>query len=373
MAVVMVLKAVISVGAISGVLAILLVIAERYLANYGECKIDINDGDKILTVQGGASLLSSLAREKIFLPSACGGRGTCAYCKCQVVDGVGPLLPTEEPLLEPAEIEENTRIACQVKVKQDVKILVPEELFNIKQFDTEVTQIKDLTYDIKLLSMKLIEPKEITFKAGQYAQLQTKPYANVKEVISRAYSMASPPHQKNQVDLMVRLIPEGICTTWVHDYLQEGEQVNFIAPVGDFFLRDGEGEAIMVAGGSGMAPLASILYDIAETGKAIDRQITYFFGAVTKKDIFYVEEMRELEKRLPNFRFAPALSAPAPEDEWEGETGLITMPLENYIKDRDNTGVQAYMCGSPGMINACVGVLTKYGIEKKNIFFDPFA
>lgn len=371
MAFIMVLKAVVSVAGISGVLAALLVIAERYLADYGECKIDINNGEKVLTITGGANLLSSLAREKIFLPSACGGRGTCSYCKCKVIEGVGPLLPTEEPLLEQSEIEENVRIACQVKVKQDVKILIPEELFNIKQFETEVTLIQDLTYDTKLVRLKLLDPQEITFKAGQYAQLQTKPYGKIKDSVSRAYSMASPPYEKNHVDLMIRLMPEGICTTWVHEYLQEGEKLKVIAPVGDFYLQEGDGEIIMVAGGSGMAPLASMLYDIAE--QPLNRQITYFFGAVTKKDLFYVDEMKELEQRIPNFRFVPALSAPAPEDEWDGETGLITVPLENHIKERDNSGVQAYMCGSPGMINACVGVLTKHGIEKKNIFFDPFA
>ncbi len=371
MAALMVLKAVVSVGTISGVLAALLVIAENYLADYGECKIDINDGSKVLTVKGGVSLLSSLGQQKIFLPSACGGRGTCGYCKCKVVDGVGPLLPTEEPLLEAAEIEVKTRIACQIKVKQDIKILIPEELFNIKQFEADVALIKDLTYDIKLVRLNLIDPPEVTFKAGQYVQLYTKPYENVKDVVSRAYSIASPPSAKHAVDLMIRLVPEGICTTWVHKHLQEGERVKIVAPVGDFYLREGEQEIIMVAGGSGMAPLAAMLHDVAE--HPINRPVTYFFGAVKARDLFYQKEMKELEQRIPNFRFVPILSSPAPEDTWEGETGLITVPLENYIKDRNNTGIQAYMCGSPGMINACVGVLTKHGIEKTNIFFDPFA
>lgn len=367
-----VLRAVVSVAGISGVLAALLVIAERYLANYGECQIDINNGNKVLTVMGGSSLLSSLAREKIFLPSACGGRGTCAYCKCQIVEGAGPLLPTEEPLLEQAEIESNIRIACQVKIKQDFKIFIPEELFNIKEFTSEVALIKDLTYDIKLVRLKLIDPPEITFKAGQYAQLQSKPYENVKEIVSRAYSIASPSFEKDYIDLMIRLVPEGICTTWVHNYLQEGERVKFIAPVGDFYLRDGESEIIMVAGGSGMAPLASILEEIAT--KKIERKVTYFFGAVTKRDLFYLDEMAELEQRIPNFTFVPALSAPTPDDDWDGETGLITVPLENYLKGNDhNADAQSYMCGSPGMINACVKVLTQNGVKEENIFFDPFA
>ncbi len=371
MAFAMVLKAVISVAGIGGVLAYLLVLAERYLADYGECSIDINDGGKELTVQGGSSLLSSLSQQKIFLPSACGGRGTCGYCKCTVVEGVGPLLPTEEPLLDADEIEKNVRIACQVKVKENMKIEIPEELFNIKEFHTEITRYEDVTYDIKLLRLTLLEPAEIQFKAGQYAQLQTQPYNDVKESVSRAYSIASPPHEKHFIDLMVRLVPEGICTTWVHQYLKQGDKVTFIGPMGDFYLREGEGEIIMVAGGSGMAPLASMLYDIAE--HPVNRQITYFFGAVKSRDVFYMDEMRELEERIPNFTFVLTLSSPTPEDNWEGETGLITVPLEKYITDRDNSKVQAYMCGSPGMINACVGVLTRHGLEKSNIFFDPFA
>jgi Na+-transporting NADH:ubiquinone oxidoreductase subunit F len=371
-ALVMIFYSVGAVTAVSGVLAFLLVIAERYLADYGECNIDINAGGKNLTVKGGASLLSSLGREKIFLPSACGGRGTCGYCKCKVLDGVGPVLPTEEPLLDEDEKASNVRIACQVKVKQDIKIEIPEELFNIKEFKTTVEVLEDLTYDIKLLRLKLNDPPEINFKAGQYAQLYTKPYDDVKESINRAYSIASPSSEKNYIDLMVRLVPEGICTTWVHKHLKQGDEVKVVGPMGDFRLHDGEGEMVMVAGGSGMAPIASLLAEIVE--KKIERKITYFFGAVTKKDLFYMEEMAAFEKQIPNYKFAPALSGDVPEDEWDGERGLITLPLENYLKQRDdNSKVQAYMCGSPGMINACVGVLTKNGVQGSNIFFDPFA
>jgi Na+-transporting NADH:ubiquinone oxidoreductase subunit F len=275
-------------------------------------------------------------------------------------------------LLEQAEIDSSTRIACQVKIKQDFKIFIPEELFNIKEFTSEVTLIKDLTYDIKLVRLKLIDPTEITFKAGQYAQLQSKPYENVKESVSRAYSIASPNFEKNRIDLMVRLVPEGICTTWVHNHLKEGEQVNFIGPMGDFYLRDGDSEIVMVAGGSGMAPIASLLADIDK--KKIERKVTYFFGAVKKRDLFYLEEMREFEQRIPNFRFVPTLSNPDQGDDWDGETGLITIPLENYLKNKKNkANIQAYMCGSPGMINACVKVLTQNGVKRENIFFDPFA
>lgn len=362
--------ATISMAGISGVLAILLVIAERYLANYGECKILINEKEE-LKVTGGATLLSTLNSQKIFLPSACGGRGTCAYCKCKITDGVGPLLPTEAPLLSKEEIANQIRLSCQVKVKEDMRIEIPEELFNIKEFQVNVAEMRDLTHDIKLLRLKLLEPKEINFIAGQYVQLISKPYNGVKESVSRAYSVSSPSTVKDQVEIMVRLVPEGICTTWVHNYLQENDQIKIVGPMGDFRLHDGEGEMIFIAGGSGMAPMVSLLDQIAT--KKIDRKITYFFGAVTKKDLFYSEEMAEYEKKIPNFTYVPALSDPEPDDVWDGETGLITVPLENYLKDRDLATAQGYLCGSPGMINACIKIMKKYGISDDRIFFDPFA
>lgn len=362
--------ATVTMAGISGLLSILLVIAERFLANYGECKILIND-EKELTVTGGASILSSLNQQKIFLPSACGGRGTCAYCKCKVTEGVGPLLPTEEPLLTKDEIQSSVRLACQVKVKQDIKIEIPEELFNIKEFDVEVESIKDLTYDIKLLHLKLIEPNEIKFKPGQYVQLISKPYNGVKESVSRAYSIASPNYEKNYVEIMVRLVPEGICTTWVHQHLKEKERIKIVGPMGDFHLHDGTGEIIMIAGGSGMAPMVSLLAEMAE--KKIERKVTYFFGSVAKRDLFYVDEMREFEKKIKNFTFVPALSQPAEEDEWDGETGLITIPLSKFVRDKDNSENQAYLCGSPGMINACTVILKKYNFSTDHIYFDPFA
>lgn len=359
-----------TMAGLSGVLAILLVIAERYLANYGECKILINDKEE-LKVKGGGTLLATLNRQKIFLPSACGGRGTCAYCKCKVTAGVGPLLPTEAPLLTKNEIADKIRLSCQVKVKQDLRIEIPEELFNIKEFQAQVTEIRDLTHDIKLLRLKLLSPQEINFVAGQYVQLVTKPYSAVKESVSRAYSVASSAAVKDQIELMIRLVPEGICTTWVHQHVKEQEVIQMVGPMGEFRLHDGTGEVIFIAGGSGMAPMVALLDEIAR--KKIIRKVTYFFGAVTKKDLFYGDEMAAFEQQIPTFRYVPALSAPTPEDEWHGETGLITLPLENYLQNRDLTQAQGYLCGSPGMINACIKVLKKYGITDDRIFYDPFA
>ncbi len=358
-----------SMVGISGLLAMLLVIAERFLANYGDCKVTINN-EKELIVKGGSSLLATLNSQKIFLPSACGGRGTCAYCKCKVLEGVGAILPTEEPLLSPEERKNNVRLSCQVKVKQDLKIQIPDELFNIKEFKTRVAFIKDLTHDIKLIRFDLIEPNEIKFKAGQYVQLETQPYDGVKEVVQRAYSMCSPAYEKNYVELMIRLVPEGICTTWVFNHLKEGDTVRIIGPMGDFRLHEGDGEIVMVAGGSGMAPMVSLLADMAKNG--VTRKVTYFFGALTKKDMFCLDEMAAFEKQLPNFKFVPTLSAPEPEDKWDGEVGLITQPLEKYLKEIDTSKAQGYLCGSPGMINACTAIMKKHGITSDRIFFDPF-
>ena len=365
-----ILITVLALSGISGFLALLLVIAERFLANYGECTITINN-DKQLTVEGGASLLASLAQEKIFLPSACGGRGTCAYCKCKVTAGAGQLLPTEAPMLSDDEVAGNVRLACQVKVKQDIQIEIPDELFNIREFQATVISTRNLTYDIKLIRFRLDHPDEISFTPGQYLQLYSEPYDDIKESVSRAYSIASPNTDTGYIELMIRLVPDGICTTWVHHYLHEGQQVKLVGPMGDFRLHDGAGEIIMVAGGSGMAPFVSMLHDIVN--RNIQRTITFFFGVVSSRDLFFLEEMKSFEQQLPNFRFVPAMSEPGPEENWNGETGLITEPLARYLKERDVSDAQAYLCGSPGMIYACNVVLTKHGIKEQSIYFDPFS
>jgi Na+-transporting NADH:ubiquinone oxidoreductase subunit F len=359
-----------SIAGINGVLALLLMIAERFLANYGQVKISINE-ERELEVQGGSTLLATLNSQKIFLPSACGGRGTCAYCKCKITEGAGPLLPTEAPLLSSDEIQDQIRIACQVKVKQAMKISIPEDLFNIREFSAEVILMEDLTYDVKKVRLKLIDPPQIRFRPGQYVQLNTQPYPGVKERVSRAYSIASPADEQTQIDLLIRLVPEGICTTWVHQVLKTGDRVTFVGPMGDFGIHGNDEEMIMIAGGSGMAPMVPILHELA--GQQSDRRITYFFGANTLKDLFYMDEMRGLEKRLPHFKFMPAVASPGSEDHWDGATGLITEPLEAFLKSGIQSDTQAYLCGSPGMIHACIKLFNQYGIKEDRIFYDPFS
>lgn len=359
---------VLSVAAIAGGLAAIISIAEYFLNNYGDCKIDINNGKRVLTVKGGSSLLSSLAGEKIFIPSACGGKATCGLCKLAVLEGAGPVLPTEQPYLSPDELSRNMRLSCQIKVKKDLRILIPEELFNIREYVSKVQEIQQLTHDIKFVRLSLQEPDNISFKAGQYVQFYTVPYGKVKETVFRAYSMASKPSDSNAVELIIRQVPQGICTTYVHTSLKVGDTVKLSGPYGEFYVRGKTSQIIMIAGGSGLAPMRSIILDTLERGQ--DLQMTLYFGAVTRRDLYYVEFFRDLAEKHANFNFVPVLSAPLPEDKWDGEIGLITESVDRHVPDAVDR--EAYLCGSPGMINACLNVLHKKGFTDDMIYYDKF-
>jgi Na+-transporting NADH:ubiquinone oxidoreductase subunit F len=350
-------------------LAVLMVIADNTIANYGEVKITVN-GSKDYTVPGGRPLLATLAEQKLFIPSACGGRGSCGLCKVKVESGIGDYLATELPWITAEEKADNIRLSCQVKAKKDLAIRIPEELFNVREYRTEVASIRDLTHDIKEVTLKLVEPAEIAARAGQYIQFQVPEYELSPESVYRAYSLSSPPSRKDSVELEIRLVPNGICTTYVHHYLKVGDRVTINGPYGEFYLRDSEREIVFIAGGSGMAPIKAILMDMAE--KRISRRARYFFGARSKRDLFLVEAMRELEGKLPAFRYIPALSEPAPEDDWDGESGLITDVLNRNLEGRGDN-LEAYLCGSPGMIDACVKVLTANGVPEELIYYDKFA
>jgi Na+-transporting NADH:ubiquinone oxidoreductase subunit F len=353
---------------LSTFLALLMVIADNTIANYGDVKITVNE-DTEYTVPGGRPLLSTLAEQKLFIPSACGGRGSCGLCKVKVESDIGDYLATELPWITAEEKGENIRLSCQVKAKKDLAIRIPEELFNVKEYRTTVASLRDLTHDIKEVTLKLVEPAEIKARAGQYIQFQVPEYELSSESVYRAYSLSSPPSRTDAVELEIRLVPNGICTTYVHQHLKEGDEVTINGPYGDFYLRDSGREIVFIAGGSGMAPIKAILLDMAE--KQVDRRARYFFGARSARDLFLVDQMRELERKLPSFRYIPALSEPAAEDNWQGETGLITDVLDRNLKSGDN--LEAYLCGSPGMIDACVRVLTANGVPEELIYYDKFA
>lgn len=369
-----ILTASLLIGGLSAVLSALIVIVDSIVNNYGEVTIDINSGKKNLKVNGGASLLTTLSEQGIFIPSACGGRGSCGACKVKVLSDIGPILPTEAPLLEKEEMENNVRLSCQIKVKSDISIEIPEELFSAKRYKAKVSKIQDMTYDIKEVKIDLIDPNEIDFKAGQYMQLVVPPYEKIKEYTQRAYSISSSPSQKNSVEFFIRLVPGGIATTYVHQYLKENDEIELVGPFGDFYMRDTDADMICVAGGSGLAPIKSIVSDMFERG-ITDRNVWLFFGARSLRDLYYLDFFQEKEKKWEKFHFVPALSEPQPDDNWKGEVGLITDVLAKYFKEKmdQDTQKEGYLCGSPGMINACVKVMTDNGIEEEKIYYDKFA
>lgn len=366
----MLVEVVRTVSIVTGIgvfLAGLLTLAERFLLNYGTCKITINK-DRDVEIKGGNHLLGSLMESGIFIPSACGGRGSCGLCKVKVVSGGGMLLATETPYLTKDEISDGVRLSCQVKVREDIAIEIPEELFSIREYITKVEKIEDLTHDIKALYLKLKPGETLDFTAGQYVQIKAPQYGKNKDEVYRAYSIASSSTTKDSIELIVRRVPQGICTTYVFDYLKEGDDLALNGAYGDFFLRDSDRDIICIAGGSGLAPIKSILHKIEEEG--IQRKTTFFFGCVGKRDLYYVDEMKAFEDKIPGFRFVPALSGAKEEDDWTGETGLITEVVDRYVNEGSN--IEAYLCGSPGMIDACIKVLNSKGVSDDRIFYDKF-
>jgi Na+-transporting NADH:ubiquinone oxidoreductase subunit F len=354
-------------SAIAAALAGVLVFAERFISNYGTCAIDVNNGTRVFSVQGGKALLGTLVEQKLFIPSACGGRGTCGYCKVKVLEGAGPLLPTEEPFLSAEERAAQVRLSCQVKVRNDIKIAIPEELLSVREFECTVARITQLTHDIREYRFTLNEPADITFIAGQYVQLLSPIYEKSSEEVYRAYSISSDPADTSAVELIIRLVPGGICTTYCFEYLKEGDKVRFNGPYGEFRMADTQAPMVMIAGGSGMAPIKCILHQMKNTGNT--RAARYFFGANEVRELFELELMKEFEQALPKFTFTPVVRAP--ETAWQGETGLVTEAVARAYTDLSKH--EAYLCGSPGMIDACIVVLTKLGMPQDKIYFDKFA
>lgn len=353
------------VGVLTG-LAVLLTIAERLLINYGICQIDINAGEKTLEVDGGQTLLSALMGEEIFIPSACGGRGSCGYCKITVLSGGGAVLPTETPYLTRKERRSGVRLACQVKVREDAQVKIPEELLNVKMFSATVDMTQSLTHDIKELRMTLKEPSEISQRPGQYAQIQAPAPDGP---VFRAYSISSPSYDKNAVEFMVRLVPDGIGSTYLHN-LEVGDEVIFTGPYGEFSLNeDPEVEIICVGGGCGMAPMKNIIFTLYDRWP--DRTCWLFFGCRTTKDVFYLKQFEELAKKHPNLHVVYALSdSLEPDEQWDGETGFVHLAVDKHLDSGVNR--QAFLCGPPPMIEAVMRVLEEKGLQPDDIFYDKF-
>ena len=400
----------VSVFVFTGVILLLvygLMVAARHLQPGGTVMVDINGGSKVLEVMPGTSLLSVLADQSVFLPSACGGGGTCAMCKCGVLEGGGSILPTETGHVTKQEAKEGMRLSCQVKVKQDMRITVPDEVMEIKKFDCTVRSNHNVATFIKELVVDLPKGVDLNFQAGGYIQIDIPKYAlkfsefDVEEEYRdawdamklwdigvknddpcfRAYSMANHPAEGNMVILNVRIAtspthvpaPPGIASSFMFN-LKPGDKCMISGPFGEFFVKeDSDREMVYIGGGAGMAPLRSHIFHLFDTLKS-GRKVSYWYGGRSLRELFYIDHFRAIEKKFPNFKFHIALSEPQPEDNWKGPVGFIhTVTLDHYLKDHeDPTEIEYYMCGPPPMIAAVNHMLYDLGVEKEMIAYDEF-
>ena len=391
-------------------LVLILNIAEKNLLPQGDVSILINDEpDKAITVGTGGTLLGVLSGQNVFLPSACGGGGTCAMCKCQIFEGGGDILPTETGHISRAEAKENWRLACQVKVKQDMKIHVPDEVFSVRKWDCTVKSNTDVATFIRELVIDLPAEENLDFKAGGYIQIDIPEYhnlgfknfdidteyhedwdkyniwglvANNDEPEFRAYSMANHPAEGSKVMLNVRIatpppalwndVPPGIASSYIYN-LKAGDPVTISGPYGEFFIKETDREMVYMGGGAGMAPMRSHLFHLFHTLKT-GRKVSFWYGARSLREMFYDEEFKKIAEKFPNFSYHVALSEPFPEDNWTGPTGFIhQVTYDNYLsKHEDPTEIEYYMCGPPPMIKAVEDMLDNLGVEKEMISFDSF-
>ena len=387
-------------------LVAVILFARSRLVSSGDVEIEIN-GEKTIKVPAGGKLLQTLSENDLFLPSACGGGGSCAQCKCIVNEGGGSILPTEESHFTPREAKEGWRLSCQTPVKQDMKIEVPEEVFGVKQWECEVVSNPNVATFIKELTLKLPEGENVDFRAGGYVQLECPPHhvkysdfdideeyrgdwerfgffnveSVVKEDVIRAYSMANYPEERGVVKFNIRAatpppgkleLPAGQMSSWVFN-LKPGDKVKVYGPFGEFFARDTDNEMVFIGGGAGMAPMRSHIFDqLKRIGT--DRKITFWYGARSLREAFYVEEFDKLAAENENFTWHLALSDPQPEDNWEGLTGFIHQVLyDQYLKDHEAPeDCEYYMCGPPMMNAAVIKMLEDLGVEPENIMLDDF-
>lgn len=411
-----------------------LLFAKSKLSPSGPVKIEIN-GEKVIEVESGATLLSTLGSNKIFLPSACGGGGTCAMCKCQVVEGGGEILPTEKPYFTRKEIAENWRLGCQVKVKNDMKVHVPEEIFGIKKWECEVVSNYNVASFIKEFVVRLPEGEHLEFEAGGYIQIDVPPIeVNFKdiditahpdlvklhgrdpndfqaewdkfnlwplkmkndELIFRAYSMANHPAEGNIIMLNIRIatppwdrekntwmdVNPGICSSYVFG-CKPGDKVTISGPYGEFFIKETDSEMLYIGGGAGMAPMRSHLFHLFHTLKT-GRKVTYWYGGRSKRELFYLDHFRKIEAEFPNFKFFVVLSEPLPEDNWQVKTD-IDAPGDGFVgfvhqavidqylsKHSEPEEIEFYFCGPPMMNQAVLKMCEDWGIPRENVSFDDF-
>ena len=395
------------------IVIILLVMLLNFIGNLllpqGEVSVVINDdASKSLKVQTGGTVLSALPSQNVYLPSACGGQGTCAQCKCQVIEGGGDILPTEQAYISRKDQKDHWRLGCQVKIRNDMKIKVPDEIFSIRKWNAIVKSNNNVATFIKELVIELPKDDPIHFESGGYIQIDVPAYNNIeyknfeieeiyrddwdkfdvwqytaenKNPIFRAYSMANHPAEGNMIMLNIRIaspppnmpsVPPGIASSYVFN-LKPGDQITVSGPYGDFHIKDTEREMIYIGGGAGMAPLRSHIFHLLKTENT-KRKVSFWYGARSVKEMFYDEEFKDLEKQFSNFRYQVALSDPLPNDNWKGPVGFIhQVALDLYLKNHeDPTECEYYLCGPPMMISAVQKMLWDLGVEEDMIAYDDF-
>lgn len=402
---------IISLAVFSGVIMLLvgiLLLVESQLTVKGNSRLLINeDEDKSIEVKTGSTLLSALVENKIYLPSACGGKGTCGTCKCKVTDGGGDILPTELSLVNRKERKQQIRLACQVKVKQDMQIRIPEEIFNIKKYQATVVSNRNVATFIKELVLKLDSDQVLDFRAGAYIQIDIPEYeadftsfsvaekykaawkqfslltlkARSEERVNRAYSLANPPVEPELLKFTIRIAtpppgkmdaPPGVGSSYVFN-LKPNDRVTISGPYGDFFAKPTNREMCFIGGGAGMAPLRSHVRQQLLAEKT-NRRITFWYGARSRNEMFYHQEFKGLDDQYDNFSYHVSLSDPQPEDNWKGYTGYIhQVANEVYLSKHDDpTEIEYYLCGPPPMVAAVERMLYDLGVELDMIAYDKF-
>ena len=381
--------------------------ARTRLVSTGDVTVEINgDPEKTITVPAGGKLLQTLAEQDLFLSSACGGGGTCAQCRCQVYDGGGSILATEEAHFNNREKKDFWRLSCQVPVKSDMKITVPDEVFGAKKWETTVKSNENVATFIKELILELPVGEKVGFDAGGYVQMEIPAYeadyksfeieteyledwekfkvlenkSVVKEPVIRAYSMANYPEEKGIMKFNIRIaspppgtdFPPGEASSYLFN-LKKGDKLTIFGPFGEFMAKDTQNEMVFIGGGAGMAPMRSHIFDQLLSLDS-SRKISFWYGARSLKEMFYDEEFRELERKYENFSYHTALSDPLPEDSWSGYTGFISHVLhDNYLVNHPTPeDCEYYMCGPPMMMDAAFKMLDSLGVEPENIMFDDF-
>ncbi len=389
-------------------LVVFILLAKSKLVASGNVNILINDDEsKSLSVPAGDKLLNTLADNKIFIPSACGGQGTCGQCKCKIFEGGGDILPTETSMVNRREAREGVRLSCQVSVKQNLKIEIPPEIFDVKKWECTVRSNHNVATFIKELVLELPKGEHVDFRAGGYIQIDAPSHklnyrdfliedeykhdwdkfdlwryeSKVTAEISRAYSMANYPEEKGIIMLNVRIaspppsmpnVPPGQMSSYIFN-LKPGDKVTISGPYGEFFAKETDAEMVFIGGGAGMAPMRSHIFDQLKRIHT-DRKVTFWYGARSLREMFYIDDFKNLQKNNKNFELNIALSEPLPEDNWKGYTGFIHQVLyENYLKDHPNPeDCEYYMCGPPMMNKAVIDMLDNLGVEPENIMLDDF-